>query len=67
MKKFLSLILLASAAASMAFAPSSANARPRVICKRVWVHGHLVRRCRPAPPVRHRYHRPPPRRHAPYV
>lgn len=63
MKKFASLILFAAAAA--AFAPTSADARARVLCKRVWVHGHLVRRCRALPPPHHRHHHRVPPRHRP--
>jgi hypothetical protein len=51
-RKFVSLILLAAFAA--AFAPVSAEAHPRVVCKRVWYRGHLVRRCRQVPPPHHR-------------
>jgi len=58
MRRFLAVVLL-SAAASAAI-PSVADARPRQECRRVWVHGHYVRRCRPLPP-RHYHHRPPPR------
>jgi hypothetical protein len=57
-RKFVSLILLAAFAA--AFAPVNAEAHPRVVCKRVWYRGHLVRRCRQVPPPHHRrppYHR----------
>jgi hypothetical protein len=57
-RKFVSLILLATFVA--AFAPVNAEARPRVVCKRVWYRGHLVRRCRHVPPPHRRP--PPPRR-----
>jgi len=48
-----------------AFAPVTAEARPRVVCKHVWYRGHLVRRCRQVPPPRH--HRQPPHRRPNYV
>ncbi|MGF7132393.1 hypothetical protein P3T40_003876 [Paraburkholderia sp. EB58] len=65
MRKFVSLILLAAFAG--AFAPVSAEAHPRVVCKRVWYRGHLVRRCRPVPPPRHHHRRPPPHHRGNYV
>lgn len=46
------------AATATAFVPAAAEAHSRVVCKRVWVHGRLVKRCRRVPPHHHR--RPPP-------
>ncbi len=63
MRRFLAVVLL-TAAASAAL-PTVADARPRQECRRVWVHGHYVRRCRPLPPPRHHHHRPPPRHRPP--
>ncbi|MGF6642020.1 MULTISPECIES: hypothetical protein [Paraburkholderia] len=65
MRKFVLLILLATFVA--AFAPVTAEARPRVVCKHVWYRGHLVRRCRQVPPPRHHRHRRPPHRQPGYV
>jgi hypothetical protein len=65
MRKLVISLLFAATAASLA--PSPAQARPRMVCSRVWVRGHLVRRCRPLPPPRHHHHhRPPPHRPVPY-
>jgi hypothetical protein len=66
-RKFVSLILLVASAA--AFAPVTAEAHPRVVCKREWYRGHLVRRCRQVPPPHHHRHhrRPPPHRKPNYV
>lgn len=64
MRKLISLMLLAATAT--AFVPATAEAHPysRVVCKRVWVHGRLVKQCRRVP-YRH-YHRPPHHRPTPY-
>lgn len=64
MRKLLSLMLLAATAT--AFVPAAAEAHPRVVCKRVWVHGRLVKHCRRVPPPRHYHpHRRPPPHHGP--
>jgi hypothetical protein len=54
----LAVSVMATGAGLLATAPA-AEARPHMICKRVWVHGHPERRCRPVRP----YHRPPPPPH----
>jgi hypothetical protein len=62
-KLVVSLLFAAAAAASLA--PLPAQARPRMVCNRVWVRGHWVRHCRPLPPPRYHHHRPY-RRPVPY-
>lgn len=60
MRKIISLCLLAATLATVLAPVSAEAAYPRMVCKRVWVRGHLVRRCRPAPPPRHYQQRPRP-------
>ncbi len=64
MRKLVVSLLFAAAAASASLAPSPAQARPRMVCNRVWVRGHWVRHCRPLPPRYHHYR--PHRRPVPY-
>ncbi|CAH2806350.1 MAG: hypothetical protein CPDRYMAC_6290 [uncultured Paraburkholderia sp.] len=49
----MSLMLLAATAAT--FEPVTAKAHSRVVCKRVWVHGHPSRRCYRVYSHRHHY------------
>lgn len=49
------LITISVAAMSLgAFAAAPAQARPRVVCQKVWRHHHLVRQCHHVAPVRYR-------------
>ncbi|WGS49917.1 hypothetical protein LFL96_19565 [Paraburkholderia sp. D15] len=63
MRKLMSLMLLAATA--VAFVPATAEAHSRVVCKRVWVHGRVVKRCRRVPVPHHHHHRRPPPHHRP--
>ncbi|NYH17795.1 hypothetical protein [Paraburkholderia bryophila] len=66
MRKLMSLMLLAATAAAFVPAAAEAHSHSRVVCKRVWVHGRLVKRCRRVPPPRHYHpHRRPPPHHGP--
>jgi hypothetical protein len=52
----------ALAASVLLSLPTVAEAHPRTQCRKVWVHGRLVRRCRPVPHHHRPQHRPPPHR-----
>lgn len=56
-KMILVLSALASTAGLMTVTATPAEARPHMMCKRVWVHGHPERRCWPVGrgPHRHGY------------
>lgn len=67
MRKMLSLVLLTiSVTSALFFSPAMAEAHTRLVCKRVWHRGHLVRRCRPVAPPHH-YRRQPQHRRPNYV
>lgn len=68
MRKLVSSVLLTvSVASALFFAPATAEAHARLVCKRVWYRGHLVRRCRHVPAPRHHNHQRPPTHRATYV